>query len=257
MDIESRDVRYPILRVWHDAYPIDLATEGGVPMSCRACLCGLTLAWCLSPSNANGQTATIDSGVTPLPGSGTSLMGPAPGAGGNPNGNAPSTGQILGSKPGTTTPHGIPTTIFSPGSAAGPADQQMAITSPSPQPVTAASAPLYGMLEIPAFEDDGPPDGLTLDRAIDITLERSLDLRSKFFEIPQAEADILQAGLRANPVLYFDGQLLQYAAGSAGQFSRSRPGGPSQYDLNVSYPIDFSRKRQARTQVACRAKKVL
>ena len=51
---------------------------------------------------------------------------------------------------------------------------------------------------------------MTLDQAIDITLERSLDLRSKFLEIPMARADILQANLRSNPIFYQDGQLLQY-----------------------------------------------
>lgn len=105
-------------------------------------------------------------------------------------------------------------------------------------------------------DDDGPPNGVTLDMAIDITLERSLDLRSKFYEIPMARADILQANLRNNPVFYQDGQLLQYG-GTSTQFTRAAPGGPSQFDTNISYPLDISHKRQARTVVATRAEKVL
>ncbi len=35
------------------------------------------------------------------------------------------------------------------------------------------------------------------------------------------------------------------------------PGGPSQFDTNVSYPLDVSHKRQARTNVATRAERVL
>ncbi len=101
-------------------------------------------------------------------------------------------------------------------------------------------------------EDEGPPDGLTLDQAIERLIRQNLDLRSKAFEIPQADADILTAGLRANPILYSDVQCVPY-----GSFSRARPGGQTQYDLNVSYPLDITRKRQARTLVACRAKKVL
>ncbi len=205
-------------------------------------------------TSARGQAPTVDSSNLPLPGGRGSMLGQAPGAGGNPNGNAPSTGSILGSKPGVTTPHGIPTSISTPGSAPGPTDFQAPITAPKPEPITTSAVPLYGILEIPDVDDEGPADGLTLDRAIDITLARSLDLKAKFYEIPQAQADILQANLRANPLLYFDGQLLQY---KGSPFSRSVPGGPSQYDLNVSYPIDFSRKRQARTLVASRAKKVL
>ena len=71
-----------------------------------------------------------------------------------------------------------------------------------------------------------------------------------------ARADILQASLRSNPVFYQDGQLLQYG-GTSTKFSRTAPGGPSQFDTNVSYPLDISHKRQARTMVAARAERVL
>src|SRR6516164_7228173 len=71
-----------------------------------------------------------------------------------------------------------------------------------------------------------------------------------------ARADTLQASLRSNPVFYQDGQLLQYR-GSSTQFTRAAPGGPSQFDTNISYPLDISHKRQARTAVASRAERVL
>ena len=109
----------------------------------------------------------------------------------------------------------------------------------------------FGSLAL-ANEDQGPPDGLTLDRAIERLVRQNLELRSKAFEIPQADADILTAGLRANPILYSDVQCYPY-----GSFSRARPGGQTQYDINVSYPLDVTHKRKARTLVACRAKKVL
>jgi cobalt-zinc-cadmium efflux system outer membrane protein len=130
----------------------------------------------------------------------------------------------------------------------------MPVTAPPSQPVAPTTGRFSGTLELPSEEDDGPPEGLTLDRAIGVTLERSLDLRAKFHEIPMARADILQANLRANPVFYQDGQLLQY---KGLPFSRARPGGPQQFDTNITYPLDVSFKRQARTQVAARAEKVL
>src|SRR3954453_20720953 len=71
-------------------------------------------------------------------------------------------------------------------------------------------------------------------------------------EIPQARADILTASLRANPILYADSQLIPY-----GSFSRNRPGGPTQYDINITYPLDVTHKRRTRTDVACKAKRVL
>lgn len=205
---------------------------------------------------AAAQGPTVDTTVPVLPGAGESLLGIAPGAGGSTFNNLPGIGGILGGRPGVSTPKGIPTSISTPGSGAGPTELQMAISTPQPAPVSPSATPFYGTLEIPASDNDGPADGLTLDRAIDITLERSLDLRSKYMEIPMARADILQASLRSNPVFYQDGQLLQYG-GTSTRFSRMAPGGPSQYDTNVSYPLDISHKRQARTMVAARAERVL
>ena len=67
---------------------------------------------------------------------------------------------------------------------------------------------------------------------------------------------MLQASLRSNPVFYQDGQLLQYR-GTSTAFTRAAPGGPSQFDTNITYPLDVSHKRQARTIVATRAERVL
>jgi cobalt-zinc-cadmium efflux system outer membrane protein len=116
---------------------------------------------------------------------------------------------------------------------------------------TIATVSPYASLAL-TVEDDGPANGLTLDQAIERLIARNLDLKSKSYEIPQADADILTAGLRANPVLYTDVQCYPYGA-----FSKARPGGQTQYDINVSYPLDITHKRKARTLVACQAKKVL
>ena len=106
--------------------------------------------------------------------------------------------------------------------------------------------PLYGTLALPVEEDgEGPPDGLTLDQAIERLVRENLDLRSKSMEIPQAQADILTASLRANPILYADSQLIPY-----GNYSNRRPGGPTQYDVNISHPLDYTHKRRARIEVA-------
>ena len=201
------------------------------------------------------QAPTVDTTLPGLPGSSASLMGPAPARGvvrsaiyqapaaaGRSSRPVRSQGRshvcvVAGKRPGTD------------GAANAGIGAQ-------PQPVSPTSTPFFGTLEVPSQNDDGPPDGVTLDRAIDITLERSLDLQGKFFEIPMARADILQANLRSNPVFYQDGQLLQYR-GSSTQFNRAAPGGPSQFDTNISYPLDISHKRQARTRVASLAERVL
>jgi outer membrane protein, heavy metal efflux system len=230
------------------------ASKGSRRVIQLSCLLFLNMFWMVA-GRASAQAPTVDTSVPRLPGSAGSLLGQAPGSGGGSFINLPGTGGLLGGRAGVSTPKGIPTAISSPGAGAGPADLQMPISSPQPEPISTSSTPFYGTLELTP-DNDGPADGVTLDRAIDITLERSLDLRSKYFEIPMARADILQANLRSNPIFYQDGQLLQYR-GTSTAFSRAAPGGPSQFDTNVSYPLDISQKRQARTVVATRAERVL
>ena len=61
----------------------------------------------------------------------------------------------------------------------------------------------------------------------------------------------MTASLRANPIIYTDSQLVPY-----GVFNDRKPGGPTQYDLNITHPIDISHKRKARMDYAARALKV-
>jgi cobalt-zinc-cadmium efflux system outer membrane protein len=173
-----------------------------------------------------------------MPGAGEMILGTQPGK----------DELLLQGRIGTAAPR-VPASITMPGSTDQPA-RPRGITAPEPLPVP--RAPLYGSLALPVGEDDeGPADGLTLDQAIERLIRENLDLRSKSMEIPQARADILTASLRANPILYADSQLIPY-----GNFSNPRPGGPTQYDLNISHPLDYSHKRRARIDYACRALKV-
>jgi len=209
-------------------------------------LAGLASGWGVRDAGAQGPT--IDSSLPDQPGAGGSVLGPAPGSGGGSFANTPGANQgILSGRPGPTSPRVNPDTTgttttndLAPGRIAPLA------------PLANADLPIYGSLARPSKEDVGPPDGLTLDRAIDLMIRNNIDLRSKFYELPQAQADILTASLRANPVFYADAQLIPY-----GQYTKARPGGQTQYDVNVSIPLDVSRKRRARTVAAVEAKRVL
>ena len=92
---------------------------------------------------------------------------------------------------------------------------QAAVASIQPMQTTE-----YGDLQLSTELDDyGPKDGLTLDAAIELLVQRNLDLEAARFEIPMADADVLTANLRANPIFYADTQLIPY-----GHFSFLRPG---------------------------------
>jgi outer membrane protein, heavy metal efflux system len=206
---------------------------------------------------ARGQAPTIEesgvllkgSGGLPTPGTMTSLLGPMPGSSGITFGMQPGRDDMILGRVGLGAPR-VPTSITTPGGVYQGPRRSQGIAAPQPAPIPPPL--LYGTMELPAQEDEGPPDGLTIDRAIEVMLKRNLDLRSKFLEIPQAQADVLTASLRANPIVYADSQLVPY-----GTYSVEKPDGPTQYDLNVSHPIDYSRKRPARTNYAVRALKVM
>jgi cobalt-zinc-cadmium efflux system outer membrane protein len=121
-----------------------------------------------------------------------------------------------------------------------------------PPVLESASVPAYGQLELPSRPEAevGPADGMTLDDAIDRLLQKNLNLLSLRFEVPMAQADVLTASLRNNPIFYADSQLVPY-----GHYSNQRPGGQLQYDINVTLQLDVWRKRRARTLVAERAKR--
>jgi cobalt-zinc-cadmium efflux system outer membrane protein len=122
----------------------------------------------------------------------------------------------------------------------------------APPSLESAAVPAYGELDLPAIEEEeGPANGLTLDQAIELVVHNNLTLLALKYEVPMAQADVLTANLRINPIFYADGQLLPY-----GHYSFARPGGPQQYDVNVTFTLDVWRKRQAHTQVAARAKLV-
>jgi cobalt-zinc-cadmium efflux system outer membrane protein len=120
-----------------------------------------------------------------------------------------------------------------------------------PQLAAEELPPLYGSIELPPTIEEGPPDGLSLDRAIEQLVRNNYDLRSKYYEIPQARADVLTAGLRANPFVFFSASSYPYKA-----YTPSRPG-ENGYSMTVIHPFDLNHKRRAREIAASRALQVL
>ncbi len=139
--------------------------------------------------------------------------------------------------------------------AAGPeiglATRTAAMQLAQPKLASEELPPIYGSLELPLAADEGPPNGLTLEQAIDRLVRDNYDLRSKFYEIPQARADVLTAGLRANPLIFLAASSLPYQS-----YTPQRPG-ENGYGVTVIQPFDLNHKRQARAAAAGRALQVL
>ena len=110
--------------------------------------------------------------------------------------------------------------------------------------------PLYGVLDLPLTTDEGAPNGLTLDQAIERLVQENPDLRTRFQELSKAEADIVTAGLRNNPFLF----------GNVGNvpYGTTNPvlGGVT-YEVTVIQSWDVNQKRKSRIRVAQSAKSVV
>jgi cobalt-zinc-cadmium efflux system outer membrane protein len=200
---------------------------------------------------ALAQGPAVDVDNPPGLGQGESMLGPAIGASGS---------SIFQNLPGATE---API-----GGRPGPSVSRAPISSLNPPPrvrrqegrpnfkvpaLPTAPVPAYGDLDLPEGGIQvGTEKGYALDDAIDLMVRQNLGLIAMKYEIPMAEADVLTAGLRANPVFYADAQLVPY-----GRYSRANPGGQTQYDVNITHPLDVSRKRQARTWVAQAAKRTV
>jgi len=172
---------------------------------------------------------------------------PAPGA--HAPYGSPQGGSIIGGRPGSLRPR-VPLNAR----PHGPGQVAPHVPPPQPAEVVPRSVVVPNTWAILfEVEDEGPANGLTLDQAIQRLVRASMTLRAKSLDIPQAQADVLTAGMLANPVVYFDGQLVPYRPYNAA----TNPGGPTQYDLNMAYPVDLSGKRQARVEVARAAHRVV
>jgi outer membrane protein, heavy metal efflux system len=165
----------------------------------------------------------------------------------NPNQTGPQ--GIVGGPPGPSVGRTQPRFGVLPSIEFGVSDPSKMIVSPGrtpqdiPQAVPLEERPRRGK---PRPEPMiGPPGGLTLDEAIETLLHNSLELQQIRGDISQAEADLITAGLRANPIAYVDTLGVPY-----GSYTSKTNGGPTQSDFNIVHPLDLSHKRQARMKSA-------
>jgi cobalt-zinc-cadmium efflux system outer membrane protein len=94
---------------------------------------------------------------------------------------------------------------------------------------------------------------LTLDQALKEAIDKNLNLIAERFNISIADARILQAGLRPNPVLAY-GQDYQNAFGTG--VTNDNNAGPSEWNVRVDFPIERGKKRERRIDLAKEQKSV-
>ncbi|MGP0067923.1 MAG: TolC family protein [Isosphaeraceae bacterium] len=214
--------------------------------SARAWTASVVLILLTATATARAQGPQFDVGAPPGAAGGASTVGQPLGSADFPDYSTPSNAPFSG-KPGPAGSH-VPASSLSAPSA--PVFRTSSRSQFAVQPIQEANVPAYGELDLPE-EMEGPANGMTIDTAIELLVKQNLDLEAYRLEIPMADADLLTANLRANPIFYADTQLIPY-----GHYSFLRPGGPPQSDININYPLDVSFKRAARTKSARAARKV-
>lgn len=220
-------------------------------VTCLAALAAVPGAAQQDPTSQRQSPIIEFPDLGPIPGTTTTPPLPgslAPSMDVGPSATAPG---VLGGKrrtgrlPKGSKPRGL--------ASAALASRGLALPESLPPPMApAAVAGSTTTVDTSIIDDPGPADGLTLDAALERMMVANLDIRALRHELTQADADILTAGLRTNPLVYMDTQFIPY-----GTFNEQRPGGPTQYDLNITLPLDVSKKRQARTVVARMARTTL
>ena len=83
-------------------------------------------------------------------------------------------------------------------------------------------------------------EAMTIEQAMSEGLKSNLDLLAAKYGVPMAEADETTAGLWANPSILLD---TVFQPLNQSNWNQTNAGGPRQYDMIFSYPLDLSGKR--------------
>ena len=90
-------------------------------------------------------------------------------------------------------------------------------------------------------------ESLTLDQAFKEAIDKNLNLMAERFNLSIADARILQAGLRPNPVVAY-GQDYQNVFGTG--VTAQNSGGPMEWNMRVDFTIERGKKRDRRVGLA-------
>ena len=112
---------------------------------------------------------------------------------------------------------------------------------------------LWSQVKVWASESADPPRSLTLEQAIEEAIQNNLGLLAERMNLTIAEASVIAARLRPNPVLSFSGDHLDLLGTG---FNRENNGGPPEVAWRVDIPFERAHKRELRIETALYTKQI-
>jgi cobalt-zinc-cadmium efflux system outer membrane protein len=97
-----------------------------------------------------------------------------------------------------------------------------------------------------------PPDRVTIQQAVQEAIEHNLSLLAERYNISVADARIITAKLRPNPVLSLGLDYIDFLR----QFSPDKNVGPSEWNVRTDFTLERGGKRERRIEVATAQKEV-
>jgi cobalt-zinc-cadmium efflux system outer membrane protein len=97
-----------------------------------------------------------------------------------------------------------------------------------------------------------PPEALTIEQAVQQAVEHNLNLLAERYNLSIADARIVTAKLRPNPVLSAGWDYIDFLGG----FTHENQGGPTEYNLRTDFILERGGKRERRIEVARSAREV-
>jgi cobalt-zinc-cadmium efflux system outer membrane protein len=97
-----------------------------------------------------------------------------------------------------------------------------------------------------------PPDQVTIEQAVQEAVERNLNLLAERYNLSIADARIVTAKLRPNPVVSAGLDYVDFLRA----FNKENQGGPTEYNLRTDFILERGGKRERRIEVARSAREV-
>ncbi|MCX6628607.1 MAG: TolC family protein [Candidatus Solibacter sp.] len=103
-----------------------------------------------------------------------------------------------------------------------------------------------------AAQPAGAPDQVTVEQAVQEAVERNLNLLAERYNLSIADARIITAKLRPNPVVSAGLDYVDFLRA----FSHENQGGPTEYNLRTDFTLERGGKRDRRIEVARTSREV-